>query len=121
VARSAIQASDVVLLPVQPSPQYDVWAAEETVGLVEECATLYKPGLLRAFVINRKIVNTAIGRDVRIALAQFPIPVLKTAICQRVAFAESAQGKTVFDFETRNGPASTEIRALVKEVLKLVK
>jgi chromosome partitioning protein len=119
VARSAILASDVVLLPVQPS-QYDVWAAEETVALVEECATLYKPALRRVFVINRKIVNTAIGRDVRTALAAFPIPVLKTAICQRVAFAESAQGKTVFDFE-HNGPASKEIQSLVKEVMQLVK
>jgi chromosome partitioning protein len=119
VARSAILASDMVLLPVQPS-QYDVWAAEETVGLVEECATLYKPTLRRAFVINRKIVNTAIGRDVRTALAAFPIPVLKSAICQRVAFAESAQGKTVFDFEHK-GPATKEIRSLVKEMMQLVK
>ena len=119
VARSAIQASDIVLLPVQPS-QYDVWAAEETVNLVEECAALYKPALKRAFVINRKIVNTAIGRDVRTALAQFPIPVLKAAVCQRVAFAESAQGMTVFDLE-QNGPATREIRSLVKEVMQLVK
>jgi chromosome partitioning protein len=126
VARSAIQASDVVLLPVQPS-QYDVWAAEETVTLVEECATLYKTSLQRAFVINRKIVNTAIGRDVRSALARFPIPVLKTAVCQRVAFAESAQGMTVFDLEQngpasrQNGPATREIRSLVKEVMQLAK
>src|ERR1700732_944897 len=62
VARSAVMASDAVLIPILPS-QFDVWAAEETVKLLEECAT-YKKGLKAAFVINRKIAHTAIGRDV---------------------------------------------------------
>ena len=88
VARSAIMASDVVLIPVQPSP-YDVWAAKEIVDLIKD-ATVYKPSLKSAFVINRKIINTALGRDVVDALAAYPIPVLKTAICQRIALAESA-------------------------------
>lgn len=35
VARSAIAASDVVLIPIQPSP-YDVWSAKEVVDLVNE-------------------------------------------------------------------------------------
>jgi len=35
LARSAIMASDVVLIPVQPSP-YDIWAADEVVKLIEE-------------------------------------------------------------------------------------
>ena len=56
-----------VLIPVLPS-QFDVWAAEETVKLLEECA-VYKKHLKAAFVINRKIANTAIGRDVKGKLA----------------------------------------------------
>ena len=80
-------ASDAVLIPVLPS-QFDVWAAEETVKLLEECA-VYKKHLKAAFVINRKIANTAIGRDVAKALKQYPQPVLNTAVCQRVAFAET--------------------------------
>lgn len=39
LARSAMLASDLVLIPVQPSP-YDVWAAEETVKLLEEARVL---------------------------------------------------------------------------------
>src|SRR5271169_6858234 len=69
VARSAVMASDAVLIPVLPS-QFDVWAAEETVKLLEQCAT-YKQQLKAAFVINRKIANTAIGRDVAKALKQY--------------------------------------------------
>ncbi len=114
VARSAIMASDIVLIPVQPSP-YDVWAAKEIIDLLNE-AKVYKPSLRSAFVINRKIVNTAIGRDVSDALSEYPIPVLTSAICQRVAFAESAtQGLTVFELD-EDMPASKEINALVDEL-----
>jgi cellulose biosynthesis protein BcsQ len=35
LARSAIMASDVILIPVQPSP-FDIWACEEVVGLIRE-------------------------------------------------------------------------------------
>jgi len=117
VARSAVNASDAVLIPVLPS-QFDVWAAEETVKLLEECAT-YKKNLKAAFVINRKIANTAIGRDVAKALKLYPQPVLKTVISQRVAFAESARGRTVLELDA-DSAASTEIQALAKEVLKFV-
>ena len=116
VARSAIMASDVVLIPVQPSP-YDVWAAKEIVDLITE-ASIYNPRLKAAFVINRKITNTALGRDVVEALAGYPIPVFETAICQRIALAESAaQGQTVFETAPDN-PASKELRNLVKEILQ---
>ena len=72
VARSAIMASDLILIPVQPSP-YDVWAAQEIVDLLKE-ASVYKQDLKTVFVINRKIANTAIGRDVTEALSGYSIP-----------------------------------------------
>lgn len=94
VARSAMLASDIVLIPIQPSP-YDVWAAKEIVDLINE-ATIFKESLKSAFIINRKIVKTAIGRDVKQSLADYKLPVFESAICQRIGFAESAaQGKTV--------------------------
>ncbi len=115
VSRSAILASDLVLIPVQPSP-YDVWAAKEIVDLVTEASTTYKETLKSAFVINRKIVKTAIGRDVIDALAEYNIPVLNAHVCQRVSFAESAaQGQTVLE-TVPNSLASQEIVALIKEL-----
>ncbi len=114
VARSAIMSADLVLIPVQPSP-YDVWSAKEIVDLINE-ASIMKPNLKAAFVVNRKIVNTAIGRDVTEALAGFTLPVLKAAISQRVGFAESAgQGLTVLETDPQ-GSAAKEIRALVSEI-----
>lgn len=119
VARSAIMASDLVVIPVQPSP-YDVWSAKEIVDLITD-ALVMKPNLKAAFAINRKIVNTAIGRDVTEALAGYIFPVLKAALSQRISFAESAgQGLTVLEIEPQ-GRAAQEVRALAAEIEEFLK
>lgn len=110
LGRATIMASDIVVIPVQPSP-YDVWASEETVQLIRE-AQQFKDHLKAVFTINRRIVNTAIGRDVVDALAVYGLPVLDTPVGQRVCFAESAaQGRTVFETDP-NGAGALEITAL---------
>jgi chromosome partitioning protein len=117
LARSAILAADVVLIPITPSP-YDVWAAKEIVDLITE-ASIFKPNLKSAFVISRRIVNTAIGRDVVAALEEYPIPVMRAYVCQRVAFAESAAtGSTVNELDP-NGQAAKEINAVTDELLRM--
>ena len=116
LARSAIMASDCVIIPVQPSP-YDVWAAKEIVAIIN-VAAVFKESIKSAFTINRKISNTAIGREVREALQMYDLPVLESQICQRVIFAESAAtGKTVFESDP-NSQASQEIKNLTNEILK---
>ncbi len=117
LARSAIMAADLVVIPIQPSP-YDVWAADEIVKLVKEAAT-FNEKLKCVFAVNRKIVNTAIGRDVYDILAEYEYPTLKTAIHQRVIFAESASpGSTVIEM-SKNGPAAKEIQKLAKEIVEV--
>ena len=119
LARSAIMASDIVVIPVQPSP-YDIWAAEEVVKLITE-ARVYKENIKSVFVVNRKITNTAIGRDVREALAAYPIHVLNASIAQRVVFAEAAaQGQAIFEIEP-TGPAVAEMEAVAAELLEYAK
>jgi chromosome partitioning protein len=116
LGRSAILASDLVLIPVQPSP-YDVWAAADTVQLIREARQM-KPALRAAFVINRKIARTAIGRDAAAALAQFEdVPVLATVLNQRILYAESAaKGLSVVE-AAPTGEAAREMNLLAKEVL----
>ncbi|MCH9808466.1 MAG: AAA family ATPase [Alphaproteobacteria bacterium] len=110
LARSAILASDYVLIPVQPSP-FDVWSCSEIVSLITE-AQQFKSNIKAGFVINRKIGNTVIGRDVKQAFEQFPFPLLKSHISQRVAFAEAAaQGLTVIE-TAPDSPAAWEIYGL---------
>lgn len=118
LGRSAILASDLVLIPVQPSP-YDVWAAAETVQLIRE-AQQFKEKLKAVFVINRKIANTAIGRDVAGALAQFEdVLVLPAGLSQRVIYAESAgQGLAVIEADPR-GEAAREMAKLAQQIIEL--
>ena len=119
LARSAIMAADVVLIPVQPSP-YDIWAADEVVKLIEE-ARVYKDSIKSVFVVNRKITNTAIGRDVRDALAAYPVHVLQASVAQRVVFAEAAaQGQAIFEVDAA-GPAVAEMEAVAAELMEYVK
>jgi len=115
VAKSALAASDIVIIPVQPSP-YDVWAAKEIVDLVTEVRVI-KASLIALFAVNRKIVGTAIGRDVAEALAAYDLPVFKAAVSQRVGFAESAAlGQAVIETDPQ-GQAASEIRALAAELV----
>ena len=120
LGRSAILASDTVLIPVQPSP-YDVWAAADTVQLMR-VAQVLKEGLQAAFVVNRRIARTAIGRDAAEALAQFEdVPVLAAALHQRVIYAESAaRGLSVIEAAPAS-EAAREVEALAHEVLGVLK
>jgi chromosome partitioning protein len=63
LARSALLAAERVLIPVQPSP-YDLWASAEMVALIRE-AQVFRPALRAAFVINRRVSTTVIGREAR--------------------------------------------------------
>ncbi len=117
LARSAILAADLVLIPVQPSP-YDVWAAADIVQLVRE-AQGFKPSLRAAFVVNRQVAKTAIGRDVAAILEPFAFPVLDATLRQRVIYAESAaQGLSVPEASPRS-EAAREIAALADAISTL--
>ena len=116
LARSAIMSSDLVLIPVQPSP-YDVWSSEEIVRLIAE-ASVYNEKHKSCFVVNRKIANTAIGRDVSDALSMYSTEILESVVTQRVVFAEAAtQGRSVFEID-RDGKGSLEIEKVVDEILR---
>lgn len=117
LAKSVIAASDVVVIPVQPSP-LDIWAAQGTLDLIEEAGALVE-NLKTVFAINRKIANTALGRDVQEALDNFQIPTLPTHIFQRVAFAESfTAGLSVAEYAPKSA-ADLEIKSLTQNILDL--
>ena len=114
LTRSALLAADLVLIPVQPSP-YDVWASMEMIDLLGE-ALVYRPMLRAAFVVNRSVVRTIIGREARTALGAQRITPLATEIHQRIVFAESvAAGRLAWELEP-DSVAADEIAALALEV-----
>jgi chromosome partitioning protein len=117
LARSALLAADLVLIPVQPSA-YDVWASAEMVALVRE-AQVFRPALRAAFVINRRVSTTLIGREARSALADQPFSALQAEIRQRIVFADSvARGQLAREWDA-DSLAAREIAALTAEVLRL--
>jgi chromosome partitioning protein len=59
--RSALLATDLVLIPVQPSP-FDGWASAEMLALLTE-ARIYRPELAARFVLNRCGARTVIARE----------------------------------------------------------
>ena len=118
LARSAIAASDAVLIPVQPSP-FDVWAASDIIGIINECV-VHKPDLQSRFVINRQFQNTTLGAEVKEALASFNIATMSSVIRNRTEYAKAAKnGLTAIETEP-TGPATREVLALVEELQDLV-
>lgn len=114
LARSALLAADLVLIPVQPSA-YDVWATQEMISLIAE-ARVFRPQLRAAFVINRRVVGTVIGREARQALVDQPFAALHAEISQRIVFADSvAAGRLVSEVAPQCA-AAREIAALVRAV-----
>jgi chromosome partitioning protein len=119
LARSAIAASDIVAVPVQPSP-FDVWGAKDILDIIHECQ-VHKPELKTCFVINRLFPNTTLGAEVNEALASFDVPVLRAAVRNRTDYAKAARtGLTAMETDP-NGPAAEEIAALVAELTGLLK
>lgn len=116
LARSALMAADRVLIPVQPSP-FDLWASAEMVSLLQE-AQVFKPTLHAAFAINRRVSTTIIGREVRQALADQPLPALQAEVRQRIVFADSAAGGQLACELAPDSAASREVSCLVDELLR---
>lgn len=112
---ACIKVSDLVLIPVQPSP-YDIWAASDLVDFIKARQEV-TDGLPNAsFVISRIVEGTRLGSDVRKVLDEYGLPVCNTAITQRQVYPQSAsEGMTVYDAD--NLKAIAETTALTDELL----
>ena len=116
---ASIRVSDLVLIPVQPTPP-DIWGCADLVDLVLARREMTGGEPKSAFVISRKITGTRLASDVRGVLGEYGLPVLENGTSQRVAYAEAfAYGTTVLDVEPR-GKASLEIMGITNEIRGLL-
>jgi len=115
--RSALLATDMVLIPVQPSP-FDGWASAEMLALISE-ARIYRPELVARFVLNRCGARTVLARDTAETLADHDPPALASRIGQRIAFAAAAQSGRIVRELDHESVAAREISALAAEVAHL--
>lgn len=109
--------SDMVLVPVTPSP-LDLWAAKQAVATAQEARTLRdgrKP--LISLVPSRLLPQTIVSRDLPIALAALGEP-LAPGITQRVALIEAiVLGQTIHTY-AKASPAAAEFTALAQHTLR---
>jgi chromosome partitioning protein len=114
VARSALLAAHVVLVPATPSP-LDGWASAEMLRLLDE-ARVFRPDLVARMVLNRCATRTVIAREIGAAMTDQQPPMLATRIGQRVIFAEAAcTGRLVHELDP-GCLAAAEIASLANEV-----
>ena len=103
---------------MQPSP-YDIWACADLVDIVtaRQEVTDGKPPAY--FLISRVIKNTKLSSEIKTALEEYELPVLKAATTQRVAYPTTAsEGLTVF--KDPNSEAAKEISAIKTEILEVL-
>lgn len=110
-----VAASDVCLIPVQPTP-LDSWGAEQVVTAVKDSGT---PA---AFVITQQKPRTNLASEVAEGLAEgYGLPVLDARLSHRVAFAESMfDGHTALDVSGAQ-KAQQEVQSLRNELINFIR
>jgi chromosome partitioning protein len=113
-ARLAIRGANLVLIPVQPSPP-DIWAAEGTLKL----AAAEKR---RAAMVLNRVPSTGKLREVIAAqLQRDSKPMLVATVGNRTGFAAAfAEGLGITETAPRS-IAANELRALLAELLEMIK
>jgi chromosome partitioning protein len=119
ILAAAISISDLILIPVQPSP-YDIWASLDTVKLIETRQILTPDGSPDCrYILNRCIPKTNISKDVCEHLSKSTQIHLDSVIYQRVIYAETAKnGNTIF--ESQNHSAIHEVKKLGEEMMEVI-
>ena len=115
LSRAVIAASDMVIIPIEPSGASH-WAASTTVQQLNEWQA-FKETQKSAFVVSRVIGNTVLGRDIREMAAEHGMNIFDNTITQRVAFAEAlTMGQSIFEW-AGGGDAAREFEKFMKEVV----
>lgn len=109
-----VALSDMVLIPVQPSPA-DVWAARSMAELVKR-RQKETGDPAAGFVLNRVTAGTRLGKETTEVLEDLGFPVV-AKLHRRVAYAEAlVTGETPTTYEPE-GKAAGEISDLLEATL----
>jgi chromosome partitioning protein len=115
--RRVIEAVDLLLIPIQPSP-LDLWASIELTAVMQEAVGL-NPRLRAYMVLNQLDSRNALSRSMHGALAGFEVPALTSGLARRAAFRSAAlEGCSVYGLGRRGASAVQDVEAIIEEVLK---
>lgn len=112
-ALAAMAASDIVLLPVQPSP-LDILAGKKALQLARE-ARKAKKGKLKIGLVPSKMTRTRMGADLMVALAAMSETLLP-AIASRSAVCEAVLSGLSVREASPKSPAAEEFAAFAVAV-----
>ena len=113
-ARAAMLSADLVLVPITPGAA-DVWAAAETVAVLDDARSM-RPELKAVAVLNRAD-RTTLTKMAGKAIASLGIELLGTSLGQRVAYGEATlAGKGAANYAP-SSESAREVRRLVKTLL----
>lgn len=116
LAGAAVKVSDIVLIPVTPSP-YDVWACSDLVDIVKARQEITDGRPLCYFLISRSRTRTNLSQDVESALSDYNIPIFKNRTTHREVYAKTAaDGLTVHSVKNEVD-AQDEITKIKSEIL----
>ncbi|WP_103028197.1 ParA family partition ATPase [Salinibacter altiplanensis] len=115
---SAVKASDLVLIPLQPSA-VDIWPVKETVELIKTRQEVAgRPQ--GAFVVSRAVTGTNLASSIEDVLSGLELPLMTARTHQRVAYPEAmGRGVGVMDLNGRE-KAAREVESMTSEVLELL-
>ena len=116
-ARAAMVVADLVAVPIVPGA-VDLWAAHETVRVIEEARAL-RPDLRAVSFLNRAD-RTTLTTMAEKALETLGVEPLGVVVRSRVAFGEAMlEGRGVVDTAPKS-EAAVEIRRLTRALLAAV-
>ena len=110
-----IKASDLVLIPIQPSPG-DLWPADAIVEMVKTHRRTTDGQPAAVFVISRRKPRTRLANAITDALGRYNIPVWEGTV-DRVAYAE-ALGRGKAASEMGDDKAEAEIEELTNHIIQ---
>ena len=117
---AVLKLSDVVVVPVQPSPM-DLWATTHIEQALVQ-ARRDNPAVRAILVINQMELRTTLSRLVREALTQIDLPVAEVAIRRRAIYRYCIlEGKSVFEMGHLGVEACREMKQLTEEIMSHAK
>ncbi|MFA0520282.1 AAA family ATPase, partial [Vibrio sp. 10N.222.55.E8] len=119
LAAACITESNLVLMPVQPSP-YDLWACADLVSLIKQRQQITNGQPLSKFVINAAKVGTNSFQELRSEIEEYGIKRMKSVLYRRESYIKTATlgSGVVMSNDTK---AKSEFEGLYQEVLEILK
>lgn len=119
VLAAAIKQSDIVLIPISPSP-LDLWAVRDLVDMIKMRHEVTDGKPQTAFVITKAVQGTKLATEIEGVLKDSGFGLLSVPLMQRQVYPQTtADGLCVLD--SNNAEAKAELNALTDQIENMLK